>query len=429
MANLPDSKQPPKVLNITPEAWADTPPAVRDMLLALVAHAESLEGALTPDNVPNSFQQLFDEVRQIATRFQHQQDQHRLLTTTFIQLRRIGFDLGLEELLDALQLLQIEALAADQDELEEMVKLLWCKSDDQQRKLDRIWKATIPKLRNDRKKKRKDRGETENRRDKEKLGKRGALGGKRPFSPTTSPTDDITPDDDLSWSALPISAPMLPPSADDIPGLSSDYPITRRQMIYYWRYLRFPVPDGPPDVLDVNATVKKAASQGFYLTPVYRRRHQNHAHLLLLVDQDGSMMPFHRFTRDIVDSARFDSEIQQVDVFYYKNVPHGRVFSDPHMTQSIGLTQVLEHIGANTSIFLISDMGAARSSRKRQRIQAMTSFLLDLQERSNLIAALNPMPRRRWQRTSAETLAYLVPMFPITADGFSNAIDVVRGIS
>jgi len=74
-------------------------------------------------------------------------------------------------------------------------------------------------------------------------------------------------------------------------------------------------------------------------------------------------------------------------------------------------------------------MGAARGRRKMGRIQAITSFLLDLKERSGLVAVLNPMPRNRWRRTSAETIAYQVPMFPITADGFSNAIDVVRGIT
>ena len=355
-----------------------------------------------------------------------QQDYQLLLIATFIQLRRIGFDLGLEELLDALQLWQIESLVANRDELEDMVKLLWCKSEDQQQKLDRIWQVTIPALGNDKKRNLKKRSEKE--REKEKSGPQITPGSKRPLpNRLLEPQkESLVQDDDLAWSALPISAPMLP-AADDTPELSSDWPITRRQMIYYWRYLRYPVPDGPADLLDVTATVNKAASQGFYLTPVYRRRHQNHAHLLLLVDQDGSMMPFHRFTRDIVESARFDSDIKQVDVFYYQNAPHDAVYTDAYMTQAVSLPNLLAHVAANTSIFLISDMGAARGRRKMERIQAMTAFLLDLRERSSLIAVLNPMPADRWRYTSAETLAYLAPMFPITADGFSNAIDVVRG--
>ena len=353
----------------------------------------------------------------------------QLLMTTFVQLRRIGFDLGLEELLDALQLLQMKAFT-DRDELKEMVKLLWCKSEDQQQKLSRIWQVTIPALRNDKKRRLKERIEKELDLEKERSGTQIGPGSKRPLSNRLAEQQkkELTQEDDMAWSALPISAPMLPP-ADDIPELSSDWPITRRQMIYYWRYLRYPVPDGPADLLDVTATINKAANQGFYLTPVYRRRHQNHAHLLLLIDQDGSMMPFHRFTRDIVDSARFDSEIKQVDVFYYQNVPQQRVYIDPHMTEAVSLSDLFDHVATNTSIFLISDMGAARGRRKMGRIQTMTTFLLDLQERSNLLAVLNPMPRSRWQRTSAEIIADQVPMFPITADGFSNAIDVVRGIT
>lgn len=353
-----------------------------------------------------------------------------LLIATFLQLRRISFDLGLEELLDALQLLKLEALANDQNELEATVKLLWCNSEEQRQKLDRIWQVTLPAL-HQKKKQQEDQPTDDLNLESESAVPQISPGSQRSFSNrlTGQEKDDITQTDDWAWSALPISAPLLSTPPDEFQYLNSDWPISRRQMIYYWRYLRYPVPDGPADVLDVTATVKKAARQGFFLTPVYRRRHRNHAHLLLLVDQDGSMMPFHRFTRDIVESAQTDSDIHQVDLFYFHNVPYEHVFTNPQMTRAVTVQNLLDHVSANTSIFLISDMGAARGRRTMARIQATTTFLLNLREKSDLIAVLNPMPRSRWRRTSAETLSYLVPMFPITADGFSHAIDVVRGIS
>ena len=88
-------------------------------------------------------------------------------------------------------------------------------------------------------------------------------------------------------------------------------------------------PTAPADVLDLNATVEKAAREGFFLAPVYRRRVRNQAHLLLLVDQDGSMVPFHRFTRELVETASEESALGQVDVFYFHNFFVETVYADP----------------------------------------------------------------------------------------------------
>jgi uncharacterized protein with von Willebrand factor type A (vWA) domain len=53
--------------------------------------------------------------------------------------------------------------------------------------------------------------------------------------------------------------------------------------------------------------------------------------------------------------------------------------------------------------------------------------LLKLRQVTNLMAWLNPMPAERWDGTSADILANIVPMFEMDEDGLSNAIDIVRG--
>jgi uncharacterized protein with von Willebrand factor type A (vWA) domain len=50
-----------------------------------------------------------------------------------------------------------------------------------------------------------------------------------------------------------------------------------------------------------------------------------------------------------------------------------------------------------------------------------------MRRRSTLIAWLNPMPQSRWQGSSAEILAYLVPMFAMDRLGFGDAIAALRG--
>lgn len=77
---------------------------------------------------------------------------------------------------------------------------------------------------------------------------------------------------------LPVRPPVRPPSGEPGPELRAYWPVSRRSMIYTWRYLRRPVKDGPRDVLDVDATVEQTARQGFFLRPFYNRREKNDAH-------------------------------------------------------------------------------------------------------------------------------------------------------
>jgi hypothetical protein len=198
-------------------------------------------------------------------------------------------------------------------------------------------------------------------------------------------------------------------------------------MAYTWRYLRRPVKDGPRDVLDIEATVERSARQGFFLHPVYDRRETNYAHLVLLIDQGGSMVPFHRFTRDLVDTAGGESTIQRVDVAYFHNVPPPSVFRDPHLAEPLSLEKALAECTPDSSVLVVSDAGAARGYRSMDRIRATTEFLVKLRRRTTLIAWLNPMPQPRWASTSAQFIARLVAMFQMDPDGFGNAVDVLRG--
>ncbi len=198
-------------------------------------------------------------------------------------------------------------------------------------------------------------------------------------------------------------------------------------MVHVWRYLRRPLPDGPEDVLDLGETVERAARQGFFLGPVYRRRERNHAHLILLVDQDGSMTPFHRFTRDLFETAREESDIETVEIFYFHNVVTTSVHADRHLTKALPFSQLVERLDPETALLVVSDAGSARGHRHLPRVQATAEWVVRLKRCGTQLAWLNPAPVERWTGTSAQMIARMVPMFAMEPDGFSNAVDVLRG--
>ncbi|MBE8991083.1 VWA containing CoxE family protein [Nostoc sp. LEGE 12450] len=345
-----------------------------------------------------------------------------LITRVFIRLRQSGFQLGVGELLAAKEAVE-GGFGETPEGLGQTLKILWCHSPSQQSQFDPIWKSLqVDSTAKQPEKKFQKEPKPETHQESVEEPPEISL----PLPPQDAVTE-VKPESELS--SLPIRAPFEPAETEDTSALQAYYPMNRRSMIYIWRYLRRPVGDGPLNVLDIDATTEQASRQGFYLAPVYRRQERNNAHLLLLLDQNGSMNPFHRFTRDLVETAMYESSLQpeKVDVFYFHNVPAANGYKALYLTEPIALQTVLAVCDNQSSILIVSDAGAARGYRELKRIRATTSFLFQLKQHTSLIAWLNPMPEERWIGSSAEIIANLVQMYQMDNNGLSNAIDIVRG--
>lgn len=343
-----------------------------------------------------------------------------LVTRLFKRVRhRLG--LGMREYLAALDALQGGFGGSDRDELKLTLQLLWCHSLAQQSQFEMVWDDVAGKPIST---KSKDRPKQV---DKPSSGP--SLQSPPPPSKDPLPPPDATqqPASQPELEPLALQPPLTPTDIEDLPELETYWPISRRSMAYAWRYLRRPRADGPPDVLDMPATVEQVAKAGFFLAPVYHRREVNHAHLLLLLDQRGSMTPFHRFGRDLVETARLEDSLPQVDVYYFHNVPRTHVYEDSYLSRPVELQKLWPVCDADTSVLMFSDAGAMRGFQRMERVRATTEFLVQLQQHTALIGWLNPMPTERWEGSSAEMLAYLVRMEQMDPDGFSTLIEVIRG--
>ena len=351
-------------------------------------------------------------------------DSQEMVLRTFLRLRRSRFRLGVGEYMAARQALEA-GFGDDLESLEDTLKLLWCNSIAEQSQFNPIWQSVLTEIR------------AHKRRKPPFPGSRKA----QPIAPAPTapaPEPEKTPSSvekrpkqrpESRMGSIPVQVPDLLMGDEEKITLQAYYPISRRSMVYNWRYLRRPVADGPMDVLDVNATIRQVARQGFYIAPVYIRRVRNDARLLLLVDQNGSMTPFHHFTRDLVETAREDTALDpdNVGAFYFQNVPIGSVYKDAYLTEPVPLATALNRCDAAASVLIVSDAGAARGYRTRERVRATARFLYQLKRYTNLIAWLNPMPTSRWVGSSAEIIANSISMFQMDNESLSNAIDVVRG--
>lgn len=235
-------------------------------------------------------------------------------------------------------------------------------------------------------------------------------------------------------------------------------PLTYREVAQAWRRLRRPVRVGPPVELDIEGTVAHRCQTGVASPVVLRPRRRNLARLLLLVDRQGSMTPFHRFIEEISDVIQQAGRLNETAIYYFHNVPaegadesvlgslekepfpaldtvlsqieplvEGYVYDDPDLLSSQPLKAVLEEYADGAAVVLLSDAGAARRTYNGLRLLDTIAFFKALRLYTRQYAWLNPLPRRYWAGTTAAQIARHVPMLALDSDGIHRAVNVLRG--
>ncbi|MEM8610878.1 MAG: VWA domain-containing protein [Cyanobacteria bacterium P01_H01_bin.105] len=206
------------------------------------------------------------------------------------------------------------------------------------------------------------------------------------------------------------------------------FPLTRRQMRQGWRHLRRSSRQGPKTEFDIAGTINQIASQGLFLEPLMRAPRSNRSDLVLLLDQDGSMMPFHSLSRQFVDTALRSGRLGSVSAYYFHNCPSKYLYNDAQLQQPEYLNSLLNgRLSLKSFVVIISDAGAARGGLNANRILKTKVFLEQLKQCVRFVVWLNPLPRIRWEYTTASEIASLVPMFEINRTEFQSAIDTLRG--
>lgn len=210
---------------------------------------------------------------------------------------------------------------------------------------------------------------------------------------------------------------------------NADYfPVTQRQMKRSWRYLNRRVREGVRSELDVEATIHQIGQQGVLLQPVLVPCRVNRAEILLLIDQDGSMTPFHALSQRLAETAVRGGRLGKTGIYYFHNCPVEYLYRDPYHQEAERIIDVLAPItSSRMGVLIFSDAGAARGGLNLERVDLTANFLNQLKQKVRYVVWLNPLPKSRWAGTTAGEIAQLVPMFEVSRSGLDSAIDVLRG--
>ncbi|NER92885.1 MAG: hypothetical protein F6J86_03355 [Symploca sp. SIO1B1] len=346
------------------------------------------------------------------------------LLDIFDSLRqRHGLPLGVDEYLVVLRSLEAGIGIGSRQELEQLCCMLWAKSEEENRLIRRLfqqmWKS--------------EPGELENK-DKRSLDTKPRDKAETPEEPISdNPLSEletqpsITPEPVQAVQAVRSSRQNRELRRPRYSLLTEYFPVTRRQMKQGWRYLRRPVREGVPIELDVEATVAKMSRENILLEPVLIPSRSNRTDLVLMIDQEGSMVPFHELSRQLKETAERGGRLRQTRVFYFHDYADEYLYHHPALLDAQPITEVLAEIGERAVVLIISDGGAARGNFDQERVESTKVWIEQLQQSVRYCAWLNPMPNECWQDTTAGEIARLLPMFEMNRQGMNAAISVLRG--
>jgi hypothetical protein len=354
--------------------------------------------------------------------------------------------LGIDEYLTILQALRGGFGLENCQELEQLCCLVWATSEAEQntvrRELAKMWRQI--ELRPPQKKPESTPtpiAETETQPTPETPTPEAPPVDSPPPTPKPEATPEITPTPEPQNTFTVVEEPVQTVQAirDSAPqielprpryALQREYfPVTRREMKQCWRYLRRPLREGAPTELDVEATVEKIGREGILLEPVLVPRRVNRTDLVMLVDVEGSMVPFHGLSRQLVETAQRGGRLRQTRVYYFHDYPDRYLYRHPGRFQAQLIEEVWQNIGERAVVLIISDAGAARRNYDEQRVKATQEFIEQLQRSVRYFAWLNPMPSEDWQQNTAGEIARFVPMFGLSLHGLNRAIAVLQGRS
>jgi len=309
------------------------------------------------------------------------------LTDFFITLHKAGLPIGISDYKLLLKAFQ-GGFGITAESLERLCKALWIRSDDEERLFDYHFNLIKPELIRKQKFIQSEFSEKP-KEQTEKIPESKIIPETKQSEPIKSSPEissELMRMEDEAEGAKVITAIQANrQNVDEFPYipmqfvLTGDYlPITRRQMKQTWRYLRCFVRQGTRKEIDIEATVNEIGRNGFLLKPVIVPSRINKAELLLLIDQNGSMVPFHALSQRLRETAIRGGRFGKTYVYYFHNIPHEWLYQDTALIEGEKTDDVMARLhpkhSKHTHVVILSDAGAARGWFNSERLKATLTF-------------------------------------------------------
>lgn len=218
--------------------------------------------------------------------------------------------------------------------------------------------------------------------------------------------------------------------------LRSDITIDTRQIGIALRRLKRLDKDHGPEELQLDETIKKSARNGGEIELVFGPPRRNRVKLLLLMDVGGSMDPYTHLCERLFSAANAANHFKSFEYRFFHNCIYERLYTDIQTFKGEPTHELLQNLDHTWSVIFVGDawmapselthVGGAIDFRYHNAVTGL-DWLERIRQRVPNSVWLNPESRRHWDALSIRLVRKVFPMFELTIDGLTEAVDVLRG--
>ena len=202
------------------------------------------------------------------------------------------------------------------------------------------------------------------------------------------------------------------------------------------RQLRKLAREGAKDKLNLDSTITATAKNGGFLDLQLEAEKTNSVKVLLFLDIGGSMDPYVRMTEQLFSAAK--SEFKYLEHFYFHNFIYESLWKDNSMrvNSRIPTTEVINTYNSNYKVFFVGDatmspyeIGSVGGSVEHWNEEAGLTWISRVLNTFPKAVWLNPQPKQFWNSIQSISIIkeiFAERMFPLTTDGISNAVNLLR---
>lgn len=195
--------------------------------------------------------------------------------------------------------------------------------------------------------------------------------------------------------------------------------------------------DGVEKELDLDKTVDETCENAGMLRLAYERPRKNTVKVLLLIDSDGSMLPYSRLCNRLFQAVSKSNHFKDLQVYYFHNAIYDQLYTTPRckLRDSVETTWVFHKLDSEYKVIFVGDACMAPSELHRPGGNAIIGifnretgmqWFEKFKKRFKKQIWLNPIEERSWEYTyGAQTIAdirSLFPMYELTLSGLEEGL-------
>ena len=195
--------------------------------------------------------------------------------------------------------------------------------------------------------------------------------------------------------------------------------------------------DGMKTELDIDKTIDETCDNAGMLQLVYDKPRKNTVKLLLLIDSDGSMLPYSRMCNRLFQAVSKSNHFKDLKVYYFHNCIYDNLYNTPYCKRGdwVETNWVLSNLDSEYKVIFVGDAAMAPSELFRKGGNAIIGlgneelgieWLQKFNRRYKKKIWLNPIDKDSWNYTygykTIQAIREVFPMYELTLDGLDAGI-------